>query len=60
MDKIIQILTARAEQAESVAVETQAESLPPGVKPPIPEAFKNQMDSETILNLITIVNFTLS
>ena len=35
-----------------MTAEAQAESLPPGVKPPVLEAYKGSMDSETILNLI--------
>ena len=38
------MLTNRAEQAESVAAAAQAESPLPGVKPPVTEAFKGQMD----------------
>ena len=46
------ILTARVEQAEFVAAVSQAENLPPWVKHPIPEAFKYQIDGDTILNYI--------
>ena len=43
---------ARAEQAQSVATATQAESLPPGAKPLVPEAFNGQMNEEAMLNFI--------
>ena len=35
-----------------MAAAAQAESLPPGVKPPVPEAFKGSMDYKIILNFI--------
>ena len=44
------MLTAGAEQTECVATKAQAKSLPPGVKPPVPEAFKGSMDGKTITN----------
>ena len=40
LNKIIQILAARVEQAESMANAAQAKSQLPGGKPPAPEAFK--------------------
>ena len=46
------MLTARAKQAESAAVASQAESLPPGAKPLVQDTFKASIDSETILNFI--------
>ena len=39
LDEISYILTARVEQAEFMAAAAQAESPPPGVKPPVAEAF---------------------
>ena len=35
-----------------MAPEAQAESLPPGVKPPVPEIFKGSMDDKIILSFI--------
>ena len=35
LDEIVYILIARTEQAKSVAAEAQAESLLPGVRPPV-------------------------
>ena len=40
LDKIIQVLKARTEQAKSVSTEAQAKILTPGVKSPVLEAFK--------------------
>ena len=35
-----------------MAAASQAETLPLGVKPTVPEAFKGSMDNKTILNFI--------
>ena len=35
-----------------MAAAAYADSLLPGVKPPVPEALKGSMNSETILNLV--------
>ena len=45
-------MATRAEKAESVAAAAQTESQSPGVKPPVPEAYKGLMDVKTILNFI--------
>ena len=51
-DTRILLLTARAEEAESVTIVAQAKSLPPGVKHPAPQDFKGSMNHETIMNYI--------
>ena len=50
--KQFRFLTARAEQAESVTVAAQVESLTHSAKPTVPEALKFSMDSKTIINFI--------
>ena len=50
--KIVLMLTARAEQFESVVAAAQAESLPPWVKLPVPEVLRGSMDSKRILKFI--------
>ena len=52
LDRKTKILTKRTEQVESVVAATQVDNLLPGVKPLTLEAFKGQIDRETILYLI--------
>ena len=51
LDEKVKILTARYEQAESMAAAAQAKSLLARVKTLVQKAFMGSMDSKTIRNL---------
>ena len=46
------IIAARAKQAGFIDSTLQVASLPSEVKPPVPQAFNNQMDEEPMLKFL--------